>query len=235
MAFGAKFRRDRSLLIMVLPAVVLLLAFVYLPLLGNIIAFMDYVPFIPIEQSPLIGLANFEKLFANPAFWNAVSNTLQLTVLQLLLYFPVPIALALYINSLAIPVVRRFLQSVIYLPHFLSWVIVVAFFQQILGGSGAISQVLIQNDAPGLDVLTNPDIFKLLLTSQIIWKDAGWGTIIFIAALASIDESLYESAAIDGAGTWHRFWHVTLPGIRPIIVLLLILRLGDSRTPDTLG
>lgn len=229
-AFGAKFRRDRSLLIMVLPAVVLLLAFVYLPLLGNIIAFMDYVPFIPIEQSPLIGLANFEKLFANPAFWNAVSNTLQLTVLQLLLYFPVPIALALYINSLAIPVVRRFLQSVIYLPHFLSWVIVVAFFQQILGGSGAISQVLIQNDAPGLDVLTNPDIFKLLLTSQIIWKDAGWGTIIFIAALASIDESLYESAAIDGAGTWHRFWHVTLPGIRPIIVLLLILRLGDSLT-----
>jgi len=229
-SFSAKLRRDKSLIIMVLPAVVLLAAFVYIPLLGNIIAFMDYVPFIPIEQSPLVGLANFEKLFGNPAFWNALSNTLQLTFMQLVLFFPVPIALALFINSLAIPFVRRFLQSVIYLPHFLSWVIVVAFFQQILGGSGAISQVLIQNGGSGLDIMTNPDVFKILMTSQVIWKDAGWGTIIFIAALAAIDESLYESAALDGAGVWHRFWHVTLPGIRPIIVLLLILRLGEALT-----
>lgn len=228
--FGARFRRDRSLLAMVLPAIVLLVVFVYVPLLGNVIAFMDYVPFIPIEQSPFVGFDNFEKLFGNPAFWNALWNTLQLTFLQLALFFPVPILLALFINSLAMPFVRRFVQSVIYLPHFLSWVIVVAFFQQILGGSGAISQVLIHNGGSGLDIMSNPAIFKVLLTSQIIWKDAGWGTIIFLAALAAIDDSLYESAALDGASVWRRFWHVTLPGIRPIIVLLLILRLGEALT-----
>ncbi|WP_285727563.1 ABC transporter permease [Psychromicrobium xiongbiense] len=226
--FLIRLRRDYPLLLMVLPAVALLLTFVYIPLLGNVIAFMDYVPFIPIWSNDWVGLDNFTKLFSNTGFWQALFNTIQITFLNLALYFPVPIALAVFLHSLISPFLRTFVQSVLYLPHFLSWVIVVGLFQQTLGGSGVLNQFLQSNHLDPVNILANADTFKLLLTSQVIWKDAGWGTIIFLAALVAIDDSLYEAAAIDGAGWWGRFWHVTLPGLRPIIILLLILRLGDA-------
>jgi len=226
--FLARLRQDYPLLIMVTPAVVLLLLFVYVPLIGNVIAFMDYQPYVPITQSPWIGLQNFQTLFADPAFWRAVVNTLEITLMQLVLYFPVPIALALLIHSLVRPWLRGLVQSVLYLPHFLSWVIVVGFFQESLGSGGVVNHMLRQANTSTITVMSDPSTFKLLLTSQLIWKDAGWGTIIFLAALAAIDDSLYEAAAIDGSGAWSRFWHVTLPGIRPILVLLLILRLGEA-------
>jgi putative aldouronate transport system permease protein len=183
---------------------------------------------VPITQSPWIGLQNFQTLFADPTFWRAVVNTLEITLMQLVLFFPVPIALALLIHSLVWPWLRVLVQSVLYLPHFLSWVIVVGFFQESLGSGGVVNHMLRQANESTITVMSDPSTFKLLLTSQLIWKDAGWGTIIFLAALAAIDDSLYEAAAIDGSGAWSRFWHVTLPGIRPIIVLLLILRLGEA-------
>ncbi|MDP4332721.1 ABC transporter permease subunit [Curtobacterium sp. A7_M15] len=226
--FTARLRRDYPLLVMVAPAVVLLLLFVYVPMLGNVIAFMDYQPYIPIAQSPWVGLSNFQVLFVDPDFWRATLNTLEITFIQLVLFFPVPIALALLIHSLVWPWLRATVQSVLYLPHFLSWVIVVGFFQQSLGSGGVVNHALRQLDVGTISVMSDPGTFKLLLTSQVIWKDAGWGTIIFLAALAAIDDNLYEAAAIDGSGAWSRFWHVTLPGIRPIIVLLLILRLGEA-------
>lgn len=225
---AARLRADKSLLLMVLPAVILLALFVYLPLIGNVIAFLDYQPYLPIGQSPWVGLRNFELAFSDPTFWRAVTNTLEITALQLVLYFPVPIALALLIHSLAWTWLRSIVQSVVYLPHFLSWVIVIGFFQQTLGSSGLLGNWLRAGGHSVPDILSNPDTFKLLLTSQNVWKDAGWGAIIFLAALAAIDASLYEAAAIDGAGPWQRFWHVTLPGIRPVIILLLILRLGEA-------
>ena len=228
LTFGARARRDYPLALMVVPALILLLLFVYVPLLGNVIAFMDYQPYIPIAQSPWVGLRNFTLLFEDPSFWTAVLNTLEITAVQLVLFFPVPIALALLIHSLAWPWLRATLQSVLYLPHFLSWVIVVGFFQQSLGAGGVMNNWLRQLDLGTVNVMADPDTFILLISAQVVWKDAGWGAIIFIAALAAIDDSLYEAAAIDGAGAWGRFWHVTLPGIRPIIVLLLILRLGDA-------
>jgi putative aldouronate transport system permease protein len=131
------------------------------------------------------------------------------------------------LHSLTRDSVRRFVQSVAYLPHFLSWVIVVAVFQQVLGETGLLNNVLGDAHVHTLDVIGNPAAFKPLVVAQVIWKDCGWGTIIFLAALAQVDEQSYEAAAIDGAGPWRRFWHVTLPAIRPIIVLLLIMRLGD--------
>ena len=227
-SFLARLRRDYPLLLMVAPAVILLLLFVYVPLIGNVIAFMDYQPYIPIAQSPWVGFQNFQVMFADADFWRATVNTLEITFIQLVLFFPVPIALALLIHSLVWPWLRATVQSVLYLPHFLSWVIVVGFFQQSLGSGGVVNHVLRQLDMGTLSVMSDPSTFKLLLTSQVIWKDAGWGTIIFLAALAAIDDNLYEAAAIDGSGAWSRFWHVTLPGIRPIIVLLLILRLGEA-------
>ncbi|WP_258066884.1 sugar ABC transporter permease [Arthrobacter sp. GMC3] len=228
--FLARWRRDYPLLIMVAPAVIVLMLFTYIPLLGNVIAFMDYVPFLGIRDSEWVGFDNFTALFADAGFWNAFSNTLQVTALQLILFFPVPIMLAVFLNSVMRSGVKKFTQSVIYLPHFLSWVIIVALFQQMFGGAGVVNRFLINNGISPLDIMSNPETFKLLITFQGIWKDAGWGTIIFLAAIAAIDASQYEAAAIDGAGSFKRFWHVTLPGMRPIIVLMLILRLGDSLT-----
>lgn len=228
--FLARWRRDYPLLIMVAPAVIVLMLFTYIPLLGNVIAFMDYVPFLGFTGSEWVGFDNFTALFADPGFWNAFSNTLQITALQLILFFPVPIMLAVFLNSVMRSGVKKFTQSVIYLPHFLSWVIIVALFQQLFGGAGVVNRFLINNGISPVDIMSNPETFKLLITFQGIWKDAGWGTIIFLAAIAAIDASQYEAAAIDGAGPFKRFWHVTLPGMRPIIVLMLILRLGDSLT-----
>ena len=229
-------RRDWPLIAMTLPAVGFVALFHYLPTLGNVIAFQDYNPFLgdnPLQaflQSEWIGFGNFMVLFKDPMFWRALVNTLEFSAAQLIMFFPLPIALAILLNSVLHDRIRMFIQSVVYLPHFFSWVIVVTFFQQMLGGAGLLAQHM---RAAGLDpptIMTNPDTFIFLITSQIVWKDVGWGTIIFLAALAAVNPSLHEAAAVDGAGRWRRLWHVTLPGIRPVIVLLLILRLGDSLT-----
>jgi len=217
-------------LLMLAPGVAYFLIFEYLPMVGNVIAFQDYVPFIGLADSEWVGLANFERMFTDGAFWNATANTLVISLLQLVFFFPAPIALALLLHSLTRDVVRRVAQSVLYLPHFLSWVIVVALFQQVLSSTGLVNGLLGDAGLHTVHILGNPDMFKPLVVVQVIWKDAGWGTIIFLAALSKVDEQLYEASALDGAGPWRRFWHVTMPSLRPIIVLLLILRLGDILT-----
>lgn len=229
-SFVLRFKQDRTLLLMSLPVVVLLIVFAYVPMLGNVVAFQDYSPYVGIGGSPYVGFSNFARLLQDPAFWHAVTNTLLITAFQLLFFFPLPIFLAILLNSLMRPWLRTFIQAVVYLPHFFSWVIVVTVFQQILGGAGLISQWMRQIGGSPLDVMTNPDTFILLLTSQSIWRDAGWGIVVFLAALSAVDSALYEAAAVDGASGWRRTWHVTLPALRPVIILLLILRLGDALT-----
>jgi putative aldouronate transport system permease protein len=226
----ARLRRDWRLLVLTAPAVVLLLVFHYVPLLGNVIAFQDYSPFVGIAGSPFVGFANFQRLLSDPSFWHVVLNTLQITSFQLAFYFPVPIALALLLNSLMGERIKTFVQSVVYLPHFFSWVLVIALFQQMLGGAGLLNQLLRDHALGAFDIMTFPRTFLLLVTSQAVWKDAGWGMIIFLAALSTIDVNLYEAAAVDGAGRWRMMWHITLTALRPVIVLLLILRLGDALT-----
>ncbi|GGL97694.1 polysaccharide ABC transporter ATP-binding protein [Streptomyces fumigatiscleroticus] len=236
LSFGLRFRRDRVLLLMTLPAVLLVLLFNYVPILGNVVAFQEYDPYISdngivsILNSPWVGLENFQRIFEDSAFWNAVQNTLVLFFLQLVLYFPIPILLALLINSVVRPRVRAISQAILYLPHFFSWVLVIAVFQQLFGGAGILSQLLRENGYDGLNIMTNPDTFAFLITAQSVWKDAGWGIIVFLAALASVNHDLYEAAAMDGAGRWRRMWHVTLPALRPVIALLLVLRVGDALT-----
>ncbi|WP_371651243.1 ABC transporter permease [Streptomyces mirabilis] len=210
-----------------LPGLAYFLVFHYGALLGNVIAFKDYVPFDGVWGSRWVGLDNFRRMFEDGEFWDAVLNTLWIAVLQIVFYFPVPLALALLLHSLTRSSIRRFVQSVAYLPHFISWVIVVALFQQVLGDTGMVNSYLGDAGLHTVDIIGNPDAFKPLVVAQVIWKDAGWGTIIFLAALSQVDEQQYEAAAIDGAGPWRRFWHVTLPAIRAVIVLLLIMRLGD--------
>lgn len=227
----SRLKTDWPLLILAAPGILLILAFHYVPLLGNVIAFKDYQPFIGIWESPWVGFDNFAVLFnGDPAFMRALGNTLIILVLQVVLVFPAPIALALLLNSLISNRLKQWVQSILYLPHFMSWVIVVAIFQQMLGGGGLLNSMLRSADLATVSIIGNPDFFKALITSQVIWKDTGWATILFLAALAGIDQSLHEAAAVDGASSWRRIWHVTLPGLRGLIVLLLILRLGDALT-----
>lgn len=218
---------NRAVYLFILPGFLWYVVFHYLPILGNVIAFKDYSVFIGIRDSPWVGLDNFRAIFDDPAFATALKNTLIIEGLQLVFAFPAPLALALLLNSLINEKVKRGVQSVVYLPHFISWVIIIAIWQQVFGGDGFLNQVLRNQGFDTVNIMSNPDIFKPLVVVQSIWKEIGWGTIIFLAALTKIDVQLYEAAAMDGAGGFRRLINITLPGIRPIIVLLLILRLGS--------
>ncbi|WP_202919021.1 ABC transporter permease [Saccharothrix deserti] len=222
-----RIRADRVLLIIAVPGLAYFLFFHYGALFGNVLAFQDFVPFLGLSGSEWVGLAHFERMFGDPEFWNAVKNTLVIAALQLVFFFPAPLALALLLNSIVGDTIRRFVQSVVYLPHFLSWVIVVALFQQMLGGAGVVNGWLSDLGMGGISVIGNPDAYGPLVIAQLIWKECGWATIIFLAALSQVDEQQYEAAALDGAGWGRRLWHVTLPAIRPVIALLLVLRLGE--------
>jgi putative aldouronate transport system permease protein len=231
---GERLRRDWPLLLMTAPAALLLLVFHYVPTLGNVIAFQDYNPFEgdnPLEAflfSEWVGLHNFETLFYDAAFWHAVRNTLAITLFQLVFFFPLPIGLAILLHNIGSPRLRAFVQGVMYLPHFFSWVLVITFFVQMFGGAGLLAGQLRQHGLEPWNIMSNPETFIFLVTGEAVWKDAGWGTIVFLAALSAIDPQLYEAAAADGAGRWRRLWHITLPGLRPVIMLLLVLRLGDA-------
>lgn len=226
----AKIKRDRTLLIMTLPAVVLLVVFSYVPMAGAVTAFQSYDIYNGFTGSPWVGLFQFQRLMTDGIFWHAVQNTLVLSAVQLVLYFPIPIALALLLNSIMSSKVRSVVQAIVYLPHFFSWVLVVTIFQEVLGGAGPLNSFLREHGMATWGIMTDPGTFKYLVTAQAVWKEAGWGIIVFLAALAAIDQNLYEAAAADGAGRWRRLWHITLPGIRGVVVLLLVLRLGNALT-----
>ncbi|SDT23086.1 ABC transporter permease [Microlunatus soli] len=225
-----RIRRERSMYAFIVPGMIFFLMFCYLPLLGNVIAFKEYSPFRGVLASPWVGMQNFVRMAADPELVQAIVNTLEIALLQIVFSFPAPILLALLLNSVLSSRVRRFVQSVVYLPHFISWVIVISIWQQILGGAGPIATVFARIGIPGVNVMANPETFKLLVTSQVIWKDIGWGTIIFFAAISAIPPELYEAAAVDGAASLRRIWHVTLPGIIPVVSLLLVLTIGNVLT-----
>lgn len=226
----AKLKRDRALLLMTLPAVVVLVVFSYVPMLGAVTSFQSYDIYNGFAGSPWVGLFQFQRLMTDPIFWHALQNTLVLSAVQLVLYFPIPIVLALVLNSIMSSRIRSIVQGIVYLPHFFSWVLVVTVFQEVLGGAGPLNSFLREHGMATWDVMTNPDTFKYLVTAQAVWKEAGWGIIVFLAALAAVDQNLYEAAAADGAGRWRRLWHITLPGMRGVIILLLVLRLGNALT-----
>lgn len=227
--------REKMMYVFILPGVIYFLTFIYLPLIGNVIAFQDWSPFRasqfgPIKgffSGPWVGLENFRTMFTDPQFKTAFINTIQIEALQLLFAFPAPLLLALLLNSMVSDKLKRTMQTIVYLPHFLSWVILISIWRQFFGGEGLLNQTLMEFGYDRINVMSNPDIFKPLVVAQGIWKEVGWGTIIFLAALTKVDLALYEAAVMDGAGGWRRMRDVTLPGIRPVVVLLLILTIGN--------
>lgn len=224
-----RLRRDYPVLLLAIPGMLIILAFQYYPLYGNVIAFQDFQPYLGISRSLWNGVENFNVIIrGDPEFLNAVKNTLILTLIQTVIVFPAPIVVAITLHTLLSNKLRQLVQSILYLPHFMSWVIVVAVFQQVLGGTGMINNWLRSHGYDALHIIGNAEAFRALLTSQVMWKDTGWATILFLAVLSQIDRSLYEASAVDGSTRWQQILHVTLPGLKPIIILLLILRLGDS-------
>ncbi|MGG4127392.1 sugar ABC transporter permease [Paenibacillus illinoisensis] len=221
-------RRDRSLYLLALPGILFFLVFKYIPMWGIVIAFQDYSPFRGIQGSEWVGLQHFTTLFANPDFTLLFRNTLAISLLNLILFFPFPILISLGLNELRNVTYKRLIQTVIYMPHFLSWVIIAGLTLLLFAkGTGLVNELFALWGWPRVDFLTNPDSFWIMVTLQAMWKEAGWGTIVFLAAMASVDTQLYEAARMDGAGRLRQIWHITLPAIRSVIVVLLILRLGD--------
>lgn len=221
-----RMRKVKTMYVFIVPGIIFFTVFAYLPMLGNVVAFQDYRPFKGVMGSRFVGFDNFIAIFSDPELLLALANTLVIAALLLVFAFPAPILLALLINSLVSTRLKRFVQSVAYLPHFLSWVIVISMWQKLLGGSGALAQAMTAWGAQGVNIMSNPDTFKFLVVAQAIWKNVGWGTIVYFAAMAGIPQELYEAAAVDGAGAWRRMWHITLPGIMPVVSLLLILEVG---------
>lgn len=224
---GKDIFKNRYLYLLALPGLLFFVIFKYVPMFGVVIAFQNYSPFQGILHSEWVGFQHFQRFFANPDFLLLFRNTMGINLLNLVLFFPLPIVVALFLNELRIESYKKLIQSVIYMPHFLSWVIISGLtFLLFSKGNGLVNQLLVYFGAEKIDVLTNPDTFWMMIVLQSIWKEAGWGTIIFLAAIASVDPGLYEAARMDGAGRLRQIWHVTLPAIRGVIVTMLILRLG---------
>ncbi len=217
----------RWLYVLLLPGLLFFAVYVYLPLAGSVIAFQDYSPFRGFIDSPWVGFKHFERLFTDPDVFRVLKNTIVLNILQLVIAFPVPIILAILINEVGHTFFKRTVQSIVYLPHFISWVIIVAIWYQLFGSRGLANQILVEVGMNRIGFLSDPFWFRPNFILQHIWKESGWGTIIYLAALTGIAEELYEAAAIDGATRWQRLWYITLPGIMPVVMIILILNIGN--------
>jgi putative aldouronate transport system permease protein len=222
-----RYVRFRHIYLLTLPGVFYYLLFKVAPLWGLLLSFQNYSPALGMWHSQWVGFENFIDLFTYDHFYIMLRNTLVINLFSLVFFFPLPIIISLMLNELKHEWFKRLNQSILYLPHFMSWVVVASLTFFLLSQDvGLVNKFIVQSGGKPLSFLTNPDYFWGLLTAQNIWKDVGWGTIIFLAAMAGVDPQLYEAAEMDGAGRWRKIWHITLPAIRTTIVILLILRLG---------
>ncbi len=222
--------KQRYLIVMVLPFLMWVIIFKYLPLWGWLMAFQNYKPKagMGIFDYPFVGLKHFIILFQDPMFYNVMRNTLAMSFMQLILGFPLPILFAILLNEVKNIKYKKFVQTSTYLPHFVSWVIVAGLFTTLLSGEGIVNELLL---AVGMikepiSFLALPKWFWGICTSAEIWKELGWNSIIFLAAIAGIEPTLYEAAKVDGANRWQTVKHITIPGITNTILVILVLDIG---------
>ena len=226
-------KQHPAMYIMLFPGLLFVIVYKLLPIYGIQIAFRDYNIFLgdnPIDaigKSPWIGTEYFRQLFSSTQFFSVLRNTLVISTLKIIFLFPLPIICAVLLNEIHKRVYRKFVQTVIYIPYFLSWVIIYGIFYTIMGSYGILNSMLVSAGAEKIDFLTSPVKFIGLLVFTEGWKDTGYNTIIYLAAIMAIDTTLFEAAKMDGAGKWRQIWHVTMPGLLPTIVLMLILRVGN--------
>ncbi len=222
------FKREWQIYAMLLPTIVWFLVFLYKPMYGLQIAFKDYSIFRGVAGSPWVGLEHFETLFSNDQFLRAIGNTIKISALNLLFGFPAPIILALMFNEILHASYKRTAQTIVYLPHFISSVIIAGIVITAFSPTAGIVNTIM--GWFGLDpvyFLTQPEWFRPIFVGTGIWQEAGFGSIVFLAAIAGVNPSLYESAVVDGANRWQMMWKITIPSILPTILIMLIIRIGN--------
>ncbi|SDE44918.1 putative aldouronate transport system permease protein [Paenibacillus sp. UNCCL117] len=220
-------KRDHIFLLLLAPVLVYYVMFRYVPMLGIVISFMDYNLFKGLAGSEWVGLKYYKIFFQNPDAFVIIKNTLLLSAYKLLFGFPAPILLALMLNEVRNVIFKRFVQSVSYLPHFISTVVVSSMVVMLLSPStGWISHTLQGMGFPAISFLQESEWFRTVYVTSEVWQYAGWDSILFLAALSTIDPQLYEAAKMDGAGRFRQIWHVTLPGIATTIVIVFLLKIG---------
>ena len=221
-------KRKRNIYLFVLPAVVFFLLFHYYPMYFLQIAFRDFRITRAVGASPWVGLKYFEQLFSSTGFWNAFWNTLIISIEKLVCGFPLPILLALLLNEIRSERVKHIYQTVIYLPHFVSWVVISGILYNLTAmPEGLINKIIVILGGEANVILGDKALFQPILVLSEIWKETGWGTIVYLAALTQISADLYEAAKIDGASRFQQMIHVTLPGIKDIVIVMLIMRVGN--------
>lgn len=220
--------RDRALLLIMIPVVAYFIIFCYLPMYGVIIAFKDFIPGKGLTSGEWVGLKHFYMFFNSIYFGRLVRNTVLISVYGLLWGFPIPIMFALMLNELKDGLYKRAIQTISYLPHFISVVVVVGMMYNFLSVQDGIVNVFIEKfGGMSINFFNTPKYFRTMYIASGIWQEFGWSSIIYLAALSSIDPQLYEAAKIDGANRWQKMIHITIPGILPTIIILLILSLGS--------
>jgi putative aldouronate transport system permease protein len=227
--FKQQFLSQWELQVMVWPSIILMIVFSFVPMLGLIIAFQDYSPLSGFTGSEFVGLDNFKAFLGDKDFYNVLTNTLGISLMKLLIGFPLEIVLAILINELRLVFFKKFTQTISYLPHFLSWVILGGMITSWLGSSGLVNSFLLSIHliSEPISFLSNSNAYWWIATLSDIWKEVGWGTILYLAAITGIDPSLYEAAKVDGAKILKRIWYITIPSIKNIIVLMFLLRVGS--------
>ena len=219
--------RYKHLYLMLLLPLIQYAVFRYAPLAGVQVAFKDFNIFKGMWQSQFAGFKYFAELFGNAKFWLALKNTVVLNGLDLIFGFPVPIILAIMLYEMRSMKLKRISQTILYLPHFMSWIIVGGIVKQIFSSSGMANSLVQTLGGSEVNFLMNEGNWVAVYVGVGIWQSAGWGTIVYLAAISGVNTELYEAAEVDGCGRWRRIWHVTLPCISSTIVLMLILRLGQ--------
>ncbi len=217
-----------DLYLLMVPGLLFFIIYKYVPMWGIVIAFQDYSIFTGVLESKWVGFKHFERMFEAEEFYRIFKNTLLISLYKLFWGFPAPIIVALMLNELRNMMYKRTIQTVIYMPHFLSWVIVGGIMMNLLGPSTGIVNSFVEFlGFEPIYFLADDSWFRSVLVASDLWKSVGWGTILYLAALAGIDPQLYEAATVDGANKWQQTWHITLPSLLPTIVILLILQMGN--------
>ncbi|WP_420909465.1 ABC transporter permease [Bacillus infantis] len=217
-----------DLYLLMVPGILFFIIYKYVPMWGIVIAFQDYSIFTGVLESKWVGFKHFERMFEAEEFYRIFKNTLLISLYKLFWGFPAPIIVALMLNELRNMMYKRTIQTVIYMPHFLSWVIVGGIMMNLLGPSTGIVNSFVEFlGFEPIYFLADDSWFRSVLVASDLWKSVGWGTILYLAALAGIDPQLYEAATVDGANKWQQTWHITLPSLLPTIVILLILQMGN--------
>ena len=224
-----EFKRQKVLMFWAAIFVIYGVIFYYLPLGGWVIAFQNYKPALGMFKSEFVGLQKFQQLFSDSSFLEVIRNTLAMGVINLVLTFVAAIVFAILLNEIRMKFAKKAVQTISYLPHFLSWIVVTGILRDILSGTGIVNELLMKAGATdqAINFFANPDYFWWIVGFSNVWKETGWTAIIYLAAITAIDPSLYEAAAIDGAGRWAKIRHIILPGIRPTVMILLLMNVGN--------